>query len=132
MLRELKATLIQGAANAYVEHEFKFSGKTHITILRANIVVASHVILDQDEIELCIAKGQIAGMITPTDVHHVWYKNYLQVGAQAGGVDLSWLVQNLPSFTNEYFTVALDSDSYAAVTLTAYFNLLINEKRVGL
>jgi hypothetical protein len=130
MLRTMTATLTQSAANAYVEKEFKFPSKSRITILRADIVIGSHVILDGDFIQLGIAKGAISAITLPTDNQCIWYKEYLQVGAQAGGVDLSWLVQNLPSFTNDKFTVWLDTDSYAALTLTAYFTLLVDIKPI--
>ena len=130
MLRTIKATLV-AALNTYKEFEFKFPQKSRITVLRADVVVKSHVILDQDEIELCIAQGQIASMITPANMQCLWYKNVLQSGATAGKLDFSWLVQNLPSFTGDKITVAIDSDSYAAVTLTAYFTLLIAIKPIG-
>lgn len=130
-IRTLTAKLTQGGANDYVEKEFRFPSRSKITVLRADVIVESHVILDEDHIELCIAKGQIGEMKTPLSNQCLWYKDYLQVGAQAGGLDLSWLAQNLPSFTGEYLTVALDSDSYAVLTLTAYFTLLVNITQSG-
>ena len=126
----MTCTLTQGAANDYVEREFKFPSRSRITIIRADIAIASHVILDEDHIFLGIAKGAVSAITPPSDNQCVWYKDYLQVGNQAGGVDLSWTIQNLPSFNNDKFTCWFDTDSYAALALTAYFTLLVDIKPI--